>query len=78
MNTHIPNKINAICWQGDSNGHLEILDQTKLPTQIAHVVCKDVSTVVESIQSLRVRGAPAIGIAGAYGMVLAVKEAVQL
>ena len=78
MNTRLPNKINTVCWQGDSNGHLEILDQTKLPTQIAHVVCKDVSTVVESIQSLRVRGAPAIGIAGAYGMVLAVKEAVQL
>lgn len=78
MNTRLPNKINTVCWQGDSNGHLEILDQTKLPTQIAHVVCKDVSTVVESIQSLRVRGAPAIGIAGAYGMVLAVKEAMQL
>ena len=74
----LPNKINTVCWQGDSNGHLEILDQTKLPTQISHVVCKDVSTVVESIQSLRVRGAPAIGIAGAYGMVLAVKEAMQL
>ncbi len=78
MNTRLPNKINTVCWQGDSNGHLEILDQTKLPTQISHVVCKDVSTVVESIQSLRVRGAPAIGIAGAYGMVLAVKEAMQL
>jgi methylthioribose-1-phosphate isomerase len=77
MNTHIPNKINAICWQGDSNGHLEILDQTKLPTQITHVVCKDVPTVVESIKSLRVRGAPAIGIAGAYGMVLAVNKAMQ-
>jgi len=78
MNTRLQNKINTVCWQGDSNGHLEILDQTKLPTQISHVVCKDVSAVVESIQSLRVRGAPAIGIAGAYGMVLAVKEAVQL
>ena len=77
MNTHISNKINAICWQGDSNGHLEILDQTKLPTQITHVVCKDVPTVVESIKSLRVRGAPAIGIAGAYGMVLAVNKAMQ-
>ena len=78
MNTGLPNKINTVCWQGDSNGHLEILDQTKLPTQISHVVCKDVSTVVESIQSLRVRGAPAIGIAGAYGMVLAIHQAIHL
>ncbi|HBP83079.1 MAG TPA: S-methyl-5-thioribose-1-phosphate isomerase [Planctomycetaceae bacterium] len=78
MNTGLPNKINTVCWQGDSNGHLEIQDQTKLPTQISHVVCKDVSTVVESIQSLRVRGAPAIGIAGAYGMVLAIHQAIHL
>ena len=70
MNTGLPNKINTVCWQGDSNGHLEILDQTKLPTQISHVVCKDVSTVVESIQSLRVRGAPAIGIAAHMGWCL--------
>ncbi|HBK74445.1 MAG TPA: S-methyl-5-thioribose-1-phosphate isomerase, partial [Planctomycetaceae bacterium] len=51
---------------------------TQLPTQITHVVCKDVPTVVESIQSLRVRGAPAIGIAGAYGMVLAIHQAIHL
>ena len=55
--------------------YLEILDQTKLPTQITYIVCKDVPAVIESIKSLRVRGAPAIGIAGAYGMVLAVQSA---
>ena len=78
MNTSLSNEINAVCWQGDSSGHLEILDQTKLPTQIKNIVCKDVPAVVESIKMLRVRGAPAIGIAGAYGMVLAVHQAVLL
>ena len=75
MNTPLLKEINTVCWRGNSDGHLEILDQTQLPTQITHVVCKDVPTVVEAIQSLRVRGAPAIGIAGAYGMVLAIHQA---
>lgn len=78
MNTPLLKEINTVCWRGNSDGHLEILDQTQLPTQITHVVCKDVPTVVESIQSLRVRGAPAIGIAGAYGMVLAIHQAIHL
>ena len=78
MNTSLSNEINTVHWQGDSNGHLEILDQTKLPTQIKNIVCKDVPAVVEAIKMLRVRGAPAIGIAGAYGMVLAVHQAVLL
>ncbi|HBK74462.1 MAG TPA: S-methyl-5-thioribose-1-phosphate isomerase, partial [Planctomycetaceae bacterium] len=51
MNTPLLNEINTVCWRGNSDGHLEILDQTQLPTQITHVVCKDVPTVVESIQS---------------------------
>ena len=75
MNKCISNEINTVCWQGNTDGYLEILDQTKLPTQTANIVCKDVPAVIESIKSLRVRGAPAIGIAGAYGMVLAVQRA---
>ena len=75
MNKCISNEINTVCWQGKADGYLEILDQTKLPTQITYIVCKDVPAVIESIKSLRVRGAPAIGIAGAYGMVLAVQSA---
>ena len=78
MNKSLSNEINTVRWQGDSSGHLEILDQTKLPTQIKKIVCKDVPAVVESIKKLRVRGAPAIGIAGAYGMVLAVQQAILL
>jgi methylthioribose-1-phosphate isomerase len=75
MNTPPSNEIHTVCWQGDTDGYLEILDQTALPTVVKHVACKDVPSVIESIKMLRVRGAPAIGIAGAYGMVLAIDHA---
>jgi len=64
-------------WHGDADGHLNILDQTLLPGRIEHVRCHDVPTVVEAIKLLRVRGAPAIGIAGAYGLVIAANEATR-
>ena len=44
---------------------LEVVDQTLLPSHIEWIVCRDVDTVVGAIKRLRVRGAPAIGIAGA-------------
>ena len=75
MNTPPPNEIHTVCWQGDSDGYLEILDQTALPTEVKYIACKDVPSVIEAIKMLRVRGAPAIGIAGAYGMVLAIHHA---
>ena len=75
MNTPSPNEIHTVCWQGDSEGYLEILDQTALPAEIKYVACKNVPAVIEAIKMLRVRGAPAIGIAGAYGMVLAIHHA---
>jgi methylthioribose-1-phosphate isomerase len=64
-------------WVGDAAGHLDILDQTHLPGRLAWVSCTDVDAVVEAIKSLRVRGAPAIGIAGGYGLVVAAGEAVR-
>jgi len=65
----------SVRWVGDAAGHLDLLDQTLLPARIEHVACRDVETVVEAIKMLRVRGAPAIGIAGAYGLVVAAGEA---
>jgi methylthioribose-1-phosphate isomerase len=67
----------AVRWIGEKDGHLEILDQTKLPLSREQVVCRDVPTVIEAIRMLRVRGAPAIGIAGGYGLVVAAREAVR-
>lgn len=67
----------AVRWIGDASGHLELLDQTLLPVRLEWIPCRDVDTVVEAIKSLRVRGAPAIGIAGAYGLVVAAAEAMR-
>lgn len=67
----------SLRWLGEADGHLEIVDQTLLPGQLEWIACRDVPTVVEAIKSLRVRGAPAIGIAGAYGLTVAATEAIR-
>jgi len=58
-------------WQGD---HLCLLDQTRLPGQIAYLECHDYREVAEAIKRLAVRGAPAIGAAAAYGLALAARQ----
>jgi methylthioribose-1-phosphate isomerase len=64
-------------WIGGADGYLRLLDQTRLPAEIAHVDCRDVDTVFEAIRSLRVRGAPAIGIAAAYGVCIGLQAAAR-
>lgn len=64
----------AVEWIDGLAGRLRLLDQTRLPTEIVYLECHDVATVFEAIRSLRVRGAPAIGIAAAYGVVLGVRK----
>ena len=54
-----------------SDGCLRILDQTLLPMEECHLEASELGAVVEAIESLRVRGAPAIGIAAAYGLAVA-------
>ncbi|WP_298705073.1 S-methyl-5-thioribose-1-phosphate isomerase [uncultured Veillonella sp.] len=62
----------SIEWTGEE---LVLLDQTKLPTEEVYIRCTDWREVAEAIKMLRVRGAPAIGVAAAYGLILAAKEA---
>lgn len=57
-------------WTGDA---LRILDQTKLPQEQAVVVARTANDVVNAIKTMQVRGAPAIGVAGAYAMALAAR-----
>jgi methylthioribose-1-phosphate isomerase len=64
-------------WVGGIDGHLVLLDQTRLPCEVAQHVCRTVDDVWEAIRVLRVRGAPAIGIAAAYGVVLGVQDALE-
>ena len=61
-------RIRPIRWHGD---HLELLDQRKLPFVVEFLRCDDSHAVSQAIRDLVVRGAPAIGIAAAYGVVLA-------
>ena len=67
MNT---TKTETLLWIGEVDGHLELIDQTLLPTEFTEIACKDVQTVWDAIKQLKVRGAPAIGIAAGYGMVV--------
>lgn len=60
-----------LSWKRD---YLELLDQRALPHQIRYVGCKRVNDVAEAIRNMTVRGAPAIGIASAFGMYLAAKS----
>lgn len=64
----------AVGWVGDIDGHLRLLDQTLLPTEIALRDCRTVEEVWEAIRSLRVRGAPAIGVAAAFGVVVGMQK----
>ena len=55
-------------------GKVKIIDQTKLPQKLEYIYCKDVETLREAISSLKIRGAPALGIAAAFGVVLGIKD----
>jgi len=64
--------VNVIQWIGNAKrGYVRLLDQTRLPGQEAYVDCRDTLELWEAIRRLVVRGAPAIGVAAGYGMVLA-------
>lgn len=70
MMTKTQNRPETISWTGETEGHLILIDQTKLPSELIQIECRDAETVWEAIKMLRVRGAPAIGIAAAYGVVV--------
>jgi len=60
----------AIQWD---RGRLRLLDQRLLPAETRYIECVTANEVAEAIRSMVVRGAPAIGIAAAYGVALAVR-----
>ncbi|MGH8598415.1 MAG: S-methyl-5-thioribose-1-phosphate isomerase, partial [Gammaproteobacteria bacterium] len=65
-------EITPLRWEGAA---LLLLDQRLLPEQEVYVRCESYQAVVTAIRTMIVRGAPAIGIAGAYGVVLAARDA---
>jgi methylthioribose-1-phosphate isomerase len=66
--------VEAVKWIGDIDGYLELIDQRKLPTEFTKIQCRDVETLFDAIKTLAVRGAPAIGVSAAYGLVLALQK----
>lgn len=65
-------------WVGPAhNGHLRLLDQTRLPGETLYLECRSVEEVWQAIRRLSVRGAPAIGVAAGYACVLAVQNQAQ-
>lgn len=65
-------QIEAVAWDDPA---LVLIDQTLLPAELAKVACADVDAVVDAIMRLVVRGAPALGAVGAYGVAVAMRQA---
>ena len=63
--------IQTISWV---NGHVKLIDQTKLPGKLVYIHCRDVKTLWQAIRRLSVRGAPALGVAAAFGVLLGIKS----
>jgi len=64
-------ELRTLEWKNDS---VIMIDQTKLPKELVFVKYTDYTDVAEAIRNLVVRGAPAIGVSGAFGMALAVLQ----
>jgi methylthioribose-1-phosphate isomerase len=67
--------IEPIRWKGD---RLELLDQRLLPDQTVYVTCRTAAEVAAAIRDMVVRGAPAIGCAAAFGVVLGGKDSFEV
>lgn len=65
-------EVKTLEWKDDK---LILIDCTKLPVSEEYVECREYTTLAKAIKILQVRGAPAIGVAAAYGVVLAANEA---
>src|ERR1700740_1323493 len=64
----------TITWIGDTDGFIRLIDQTLLPHALESRDCRTVEEIWEAIRTLRVRGAPAIGVAAAMGVVLGMQR----
>lgn len=67
-----PEPLRTLYWEDDA---LFLLDQRLLPGKIGYLRCRSAAEVAAAIRGMAVRGAPAIGVSAAFGMVLAAREA---
>jgi methylthioribose-1-phosphate isomerase len=75
MNPTIDLPFKTLSWIGGLDGHVRMLEQTLLPLEETQLEVRTVPEMVDAIYRLAVRGAPAIGVAAGYGMVLGVRGA---
>jgi methylthioribose-1-phosphate isomerase len=68
-----PVPIQTIEWVSGPRPHARLIEQTRLPVEVVYLDVYDVSGMVDAIYRLAVRGAPAIGVAAAYGVLLGVQ-----
>jgi methylthioribose-1-phosphate isomerase len=66
--------VEAVKWIGAIDGYLELIDQRRLPAEFVKLQCRNIEMLFEAIRTLAVRGAPAIGVSAAYGLVLALQK----
>ena len=68
--------IRPLWWNPNAEPHgaLELIDQTRLPAETVWLTCTTLESVWNAIKTLQVRGAPAIGVAAAYGVIVGLTE----
>jgi methylthioribose-1-phosphate isomerase len=66
--------VETLAWVGDRPGHVRMIEQTLLPETFEQLEVRDVPGMVDAIYRLAVRGAPAIGVAAGYGVLLGIQE----
>src|SRR5947199_2017720 len=65
----------TVAWiGGDPSGFVRLIDQTLLPEKLEYRDCRTVEEIWEAIKMLRIRGAPAIGVAAAFGVVVGMQK----
>lgn len=66
--------IETLRWEGDRPGHVQMVEQTLLPLRHEEIAVRTVPDMVDAIYRLAVRGAPAIGVAAGYGVLLGIQD----
>jgi methylthioribose-1-phosphate isomerase len=71
---NIDGKAYRTIWLGSDGWSVEVIDQTRLPHELAFVTLQTMEDAARAIRSMQVRGAPLIGATAAYGVCLALRE----
>ena len=74
MSAPIELPFETLSWRGGLDGHVRMTEQTLLPLEEKQIEVRSVPEMVDAIWRLAVRGAPAIGVAAGFGMVLGIRE----